>query len=92
MTNPIAFLILCFISWDNLSQEPTTENLIDWDMLTVVRTCTVNKKYCDDKLSIDNALRAKIQVCGQKARNLTIDKAELQKSNGPDQLCHHPLK
>jgi len=60
------------ISWDNNFQK-------DWDVLTITKICSINRKQCKDKLTIDKSSKLSFGLCGQKSKPATLESNLIQK-------------
>ena len=73
MSKLILFLSLIFA--DKVFSQTTS----DWSTLTINKGCTVNKKFCNSELRVDHEGRTSFIRCGQKTKNVSIDKNLLDK-------------
>ena len=73
MSKLILFLSLIF------ADKAFSQTTSDWSTLTINKGCTVNKKFCNSELRVDHKGKTSFTLCGQKTKNVTIDKALLDK-------------
>ena len=59
-------------TWDDNYQK-------DWDVLTITKICSVNRKQCKDKLIIDKNLKLSLGLCGQTNKSAILDNSLVQK-------------
>ena len=85
MNNLLIILFLSLAVCDNTVAQVTN----NWTKLTITRFCTVDDKYCKDKLTVNIKGQITYEPCGQNLRIIKIDNNLIDKLKTKKKTLEH---